>query len=588
VVRKGIKSAYAHLKKQSFVSGALTLAGASIVCRLLGVGLRIPLANIVGNYGMGLYQMVFPLYALLLIVSSAGVPIAISKMVARSVSGQAGERGDTQTTSLHRSAKQAEDQRGVHVCQSRTSSHASPPQILINAIVLLGTIGLVISALFFGLSHLIASLQGNTQIGPVYMAIAPAVFLVCIIGAFRGYFQGLGNMIPTGTSQIVEQIVKVGTGLALAILLLPHGVAWAVFGAILAVTISELIALVVLILIYLIHRKRLVNACRGGNLPPEKQTPSIKPALSIRLMWNILKKSFPITLLASVFPLLLVFDSMVVINMLRSGGASETVATQLYGISSGTVHTLINMPAVLGVAIGMAVIPMVARLLAQKNIDEAQQKFALALKLIFVFGLFFALFYIVFGREMIILLYERAFNGNADHLHIASILLKIEAGMILLMGASQVFTSLLQGASKSYQPLLALAIGGVAKIAFQLVFIRTPMGIFAVSIGNVLMFAIAFSINLFFVWRFFKKQGIPREKRSINWRMVGKLAILATVYVGLLAALVFLLPRGKYWILLGGAVATLTYATLVWLLGIFKKPNALPNNPQKSQPTSAS
>jgi len=429
------------------------------------------------------------------------------------------------------------------------------------------------------------------------MAIAPAVFLVCIIGAFRGYFQGLGNMIPTGASQIVEQVVKVGTGLALAILLLPHGVAWAVFGAILAVTVSELIALIVLIVIYVFHRRKMskqesvrdvcgkATLARAGETTEKRElcshdmgSPVIgrscdshtSRALSLALMWTILKKSFPITLLASVFPLLLVFDSMVVINMLRSGGASETVATQLYGISSGTVHTLINMPAVLGVAIGMAVVPMIARLLAKKELDEAREKFALALKLIFVFGLFFALFYIVFGREMIVLLYARAFEGNAEHLRIASILLKIEAGMILLMGASQVFTSLLQGASKAYQPLLALAVGGVAKVAFQLVFIRTGMGIFAVSIGNVLMFTVAFAINMFFVYRFFKKQGVNREKRKINWTMVGRLALLAVVYVGLLVGMVFLLPRGRFWIVLGGGIATVVYAGLVWVLGIFK------------------
>ena len=77
-----VKKAIGNFKRQNFVTGALTLAGAGILCRVIGIGFRIPFANIVGNYGMGLYQMVFPLYALLLILSSAGIPIAISKMVA--------------------------------------------------------------------------------------------------------------------------------------------------------------------------------------------------------------------------------------------------------------------------------------------------------------------------------------------------------------------------------------------------------------------------------------------------------------------------------------------------------------------------
>jgi len=534
VIKRTAKRITGAIKKQSFVTGAMTLAGAAILCRLIGIGFRIPLVNIVGNYGMGLYQMVFPLYALLLIISSAGIPVAISKMVAR-------HRGDLR----------------------------AGRRILLNALVLLGIIGLILSVLFFVFANHIAALQGNYKIGPIYMAIAPAVFFVCLIGAFRGYFQGQQNMIPTAVSQVVEQTVKVGTGLALAILLLPYGMEWAVFGAIMAVTVSEIIGFVTLLIIYIVHkRKNPAPQTRSvANAEPRAPEPHTGKILSLALMWEITKKSIPITLMASIFPLVLVFDSMIVINMLQRGGHSHAVATQLYGICTGTVHTLINMPAVLGIAIGTAVVPMTARLLKSGDTAEMMQKFRLAVKIIFVIALFFAAFYMVFGRQIITLLYDRAFRDNPEQLRIATTLLKIEAGMILLMGLSQVFTSLQQGAGRARYPLIAMSVGGAVKIVFGLIFIRTAMGIYAVSIGNALMFFVAFCLNLWFTRRFFKHAGVRKTK--INKKMLGKLLILMILYSSGLIGLMLMLPNGKLWILLGGAIAFGFYALLLLCLRIF-------------------
>ncbi|MCL2755548.1 MAG: polysaccharide biosynthesis protein [Firmicutes bacterium] len=523
-----IKKAFGKVKKQGFVTGALTLAAAGILCRIIGIGFRIPFANIVGNYGMGLYQMVFPLYALLLILSSAGIPIAISKMVART---------NTDT----------EDKGKAY----------EPKKILLNAIILLGFIGFIISTAFLIFARQIASLQGNPDVGKIYLVIAPAVFLVCLISAFRGYFQGLGNMIPTAVSQIVEQTVKVGIAITLAILLYPRGVEWAVFGAIAAITLSEIVGLLTLITIFIFHKRK-------QNKPEKTKTNKLKNGISFPLMWEILKKSLPITAMASIFPLILVFDSMVVIKMLEYGGASKHVATQLYGISSGTVHTLINMPAILGIAIGTAVVPMTARLLKQNKTDEVREKFALAVKMIYVIAIFFALFYIVFGREIITLLYERAFKDNPDQLQIATRLLKIESVMILLMGMSQVFTSMLQGAGRAKFPLISLAIGGAVKVAFSLIFIRTGLGIYAVSIGNVLCFAIAFTLNAIFAIKFLK------IKISLRWRTL-KLFALLVLHVGILIVLVYLLPSGKFWIVIGGIIGFIAYATFVFCLRIFQK-----------------
>ena len=520
------------MKKNSFLTGAAILAGAGIFCRLLGLIFRIPLANIVGNFGMGLYQMVFPIYALLLIVSSAGIPIAISKMVAK---------------------------------ESTAGNHDECKRILRASIYLLAVIGLFFAIALFLLSGPIANLQGNEKVQKIYFAIAPSIFIVCIISAFRGYFQGLQNMIPTATSQIIEQVFKVGFGLTLAVILAPISPEWAVFGAITAISISEVFALVFLLIVYMKHKKGQSTADGASPL----QEGRVKKAFAPRkgdagLALNILRQSLPVTAMAAVFPLILVFDSLVVIRLLQAAGESNKAATQLFGISTGTVHTLINMPATLAIAIATAVVPTVSSLLKQKKIEELRTKCALAVKIIVLIALFFMFFYIAFSSRVINLLYESAFKDNQEHFRIATWLLRIEATMIVLMAISAVFAAMMQGASKARYPLIAIAAGGAVKIILQLILIPTSVGIFAVSIGNVVCFAIAGALNTWFALRIFKIKG---NLTRIWWRLI----VLVGVYIALLIVIALVMPDGKWWIVLGGAVAFAVYVALVWVLKIFSR-----------------
>jgi len=499
-------------KKSKFLKGALILAIAGILCRVLGVVFRVPLTNIVGNFGMGLYQMVFPLYALLLIVSSAGVPVAISKMIAR--------------------------------------KDADIKKILVNALILLGAVGIVLSALFIVFSHPIAAMQGNKDVGIIYIAIAPSVFLVCLISAFRGYFQGLQNMIPTAVSQLIEQGIKMAVGISLALVLIKHGVVWAVFGAILAVTVSELIALGYLIITYLVSKK--------------KREVTGKAKFDGKIMKEIIKQSLPITAMASIFPLILVFDSMVIINLLKVAGSNAKEATQLFGIQSGAVHTLINLPAVIGVALATAVVPAISKLLKQDKQKEMRAHAGLAVKLSVLVSIFFVAFYVLFAHKIIDLLYHDAFKNNEEHFKIASDLLRIESAMILLMGISMVFSAMLQAADRSKLPLIALAVGGGAKVIFELIFITTAMGIYAVSISNVLCFGIAAIMNTIFALRTFKLRGK-------FMRVALKVVALAVGYLVVLGVLGNVIPTGRWWLILIGAVGTVFFGFFVFLLKMFDK-----------------
>lgn len=176
------------MKKKGFIFGAVIVALGGFLSKLIGAFYRIPLTNLLGGEGIGLYQLIFPVYCILLDFSSVGVPTALSKLIAE------------------RRAR-GEEEEGTHLLQAS-----------FRLLLLLGVTG---SIALFCFSDLLANAQGNPLAAPSYRALAPAVFFVSAISCFRGYFQGKSRMFPTASSQVIEQVVKLGAGLLFVRLLLP-------------------------------------------------------------------------------------------------------------------------------------------------------------------------------------------------------------------------------------------------------------------------------------------------------------------------------------------------------------------------------
>lgn len=204
-------------KVKSFFKGGAFFAFMCVAAKGIGAIYRIPLTNIMGAEGIGLYQMVFPLYSVLLTVSGGGLPGAISKTVSSFLS-----KNDTEN--------------------ARRTLKA--------ALVFLTALGALGSLLLFVFRNAIASLQGNPAAAIAYVGIAPAVVTVSVISCLRGYFQGKLDMLPSGISQMTEQVVKLAVGLFLCKRLLVYGVEYAAFGALLGVSVSEFVACAVLCIQY--------------------------------------------------------------------------------------------------------------------------------------------------------------------------------------------------------------------------------------------------------------------------------------------------------------------------------------------------
>ena len=337
------------MKKSSLIGGAITLSLGGVITKLIGAVYRIPLTNILGAEGIGIYQMVFPLYTILLTLSSTGVPSGISKLIAEG---------------------------------------NSPEKTLKSALKFFAVIGFILSIIMAILSSFIAKFQGNINARLAYVMIAPSVFLVSLISCFRGYYQGFSNMKPTAFSQILEQIIKLFFGLVICYLF-KNNVVLASAGATLAVTLSELFTLIYLLL----KTKKSINIAEFISSKTD-----IKP---------IIKTVFPMMVATIIMPLTRTVDSFLILNIV---GSYLDTATAVYGLYSGAVESIVSLPVSFCYALAVTSIPIISRL--KKEGSNYYNKIIESVKLTLLCSVFFGVLTYAFSNFAVNVLYSRLSNTD--------------------------------------------------------------------------------------------------------------------------------------------------------------------------------
>ena len=431
-----------QLAKKSIITGALVLGVGAFIAKALGAVYRIPLTNLLGSEGLGLYQMVFPIYTLLLDFSGTGVPSAISKLIAN---------------------------------ESPLNRENKAKQYLLSSLRLLFYFGLIFTILMAVFSKVIASLQGNVNAYLGYVFLAPSIFLVALISCFRGYFQGLMDMKPTAISQIIEQVFKLSLGLVLVSVFLPN-VKYAVAGATLAITFSELIALLYLFL----HYKKNFSTFNISEFNPKK------------LYKPIIKTTIPITLTGIMIPLSHVIDSFVIVNILS---LYTNDATGLYGIFSGACHTIINLPVSICYAIAMVAIPSVA-----SSRCECDKRKNATKSILYTLGISVpaSIVSFLFAPTIIRLL----FGGlTLTEREIAIKLLKILSVNIILLSLAQTTNAVLIGKGRIYVPVFSLLVGTILKTIMNIIVLKNQsISIFGAGISLIACYFLVCLINLIVVF----------------------------------------------------------------------------------------
>lgn len=449
-----------NIKKNNgkIVRGAASLGVGAFIAKLLGALYRVPLTNLIGGFGLGLYQTVFPVYTLLLDFSGAGVPSALSKLIS------------------------ASEKDGV-------SNAYAYLKVSLRLMLIFGLIGSVAMLL---LARPVSFLQGNSDAFLAYLFLAPSVFLVSLISCFRGYFQGLMRMTPTAVSQIIEQVVKLLLGLLFAYLMLPN-IKKAVAGATFAITLSELTSLII---IYLTYKKSV----RSG----EKNF-VFDNALFYPLTKKIIKTTVPITLVGIMIPLSHVIDSFLVVNILS---VYRSDATSLYGLLSGVVCTVINLPVSVCYGISSVAIPAVSGAEGEKEKNRSAAKTLLLTALI---ALPCSIFLSIFAPFTINLLFGSLSTVEKTT---AIKLLTLTSINVLLLSLVQTSNAALIGKGRLYAPLFSLSIGVLVKTALSVALMNIPeLNIYGSAVALIACYFLTCLINLFMIFSFKVKN---ESKRTFN------------------------------------------------------------------------
>ena len=444
-------------KTSSFVKGAAILGAAGLIVKVIGAVFRIPLANIIGPDGMANYQVAYPYYSWLVVISTAGLPAAISRMVSERVS--------------------LGDYRGAH-------------KVFQTALKMLTIIGIVSTIAMLVFSGKLADITGIPSASLSLKMIAPALFFVAMLSAYRGYFQGLQSMTPTAFTQIIEQIVKLGAGLFLAYLWVPKGLEYGAAGALLGVSISEVCALVVIVIIYNVKKKDIKHHRHSSS--------SVKSPSSRSILGNLVVIALPITLAASIMPIVLMLDTVLVTNVLSTidYSAFNPLEPQTsFGVLTGYVNPLVNMPAVLSLALSMSLVPAISEARAKKNAIAVGNRSAMGFKLAVLIGLPCAIGMYLLAEPIVTLLYSHSLI--AEEIAVGSELLRIMSVAVLFLTMLQTMSGILQGAGRQFIPLFSLLIGAVVKVVLSLTLIRMPeLNINGAALSTAACYAIAAILNV--------------------------------------------------------------------------------------------
>lgn len=446
---KNLKS----LKKDKLLTSAFVLAVAGFLCKGIGALYRMPLTAIIGADGLGIYQTVFPVYCLLLTFSSTGVPSGLSKLVAN---GQ--DEG-----------------------------------LLKRSVILLGGLGAVGSLLIFCFSNELARLQGEANAALSYRLLSPSVFIVSVIACVRGSFQGRMDMVPTAVSQIIEQLVKLAVGLALA--RLGRNQAEKAALAAFAVTVSELAALIYLGIKYFRFKQK--HGCLGSG----KTLSTLRKRKENAAYRLIIRAVFPITLSAIALPALRTLDSFLVINLLKTEALSATAA---YGLYSGCVESVISLPVSVCYGVAAAAVPY----LTKKGKREWQR----VLVLTFLLSSFFAVGLYAFSPIAVKILFARL---SESEIALLVRLLRASAVNVILLSMLQTLSATLIAFGKPLVSGGSLAACAPLKAFVLTLALKNPaLGVFACPFSDTACFFVAGLLDLVYI--------IKDEKNSATLISGGK------------------------------------------------------------------
>lgn len=438
--------------RNSIVIQGGVLAVAGLLARVIGLVRRIPLTGIIGDVGNGFYAAAYEVYAIILLLSSYSLPLAVSKLVSARIS-----RGQ----------------------------YKNAQKILKGAFIFaLISGGLACIFVFIFADWLAGSLMMEPRSATALRVLAPALLVVALMGVLRGYFQGTGNMTPTAISQIVEQIVLVVVSLVGASILFgigekngnlmmneSYGAAMGAAGATLGCVAGGLAGLLFLVVLYIFNRRKYLRLAQNDI--------TRKSESYISVMRIILLTILPVLLSSVIYNVSNVIDQSIY-NHYMVGIGEIDLKTFNWGVYSGKYRVLINLPIALANAMCSAIVPSLTASISNSDYVSARQKMATAIKVTMIVSIPSAIGLAVLGKPIV----DMLFSGEVD---LAAKMLLFGSLSVVFYALSTLGNGILQGINKLHIPVINSVISlGVHIGLLYLMLVVFKWGIFSVIIANLI------------------------------------------------------------------------------------------------------
>lgn len=513
-------------KSADFLKQGGILAMASLFVRIIGMVYRIPMSNILGEEGNGIYAVAFEIYDLLLIISSYSLPLALSKIISMQ-----------QANREHRNI-------------GKTLSVA-----LRFAVVSGGGFGLL---LFLGAGLI------ERNIYPEYSGVqiplrvlAPTIFIVALLGVFRGFFQGKRTMIPTAVSQVIEQIINAIVSVAASYFFMKWNIesmqqaAWGAAGGTLGTCLGAASALLLVLFVYWLYRPVQAKL--------ERRDRTFNDVTSRQLLKILLLTILPIILSQTVYNISGLIDYKLFGMISGAQGVDSFAIKSFVGVYSSKYRTLCSVPIAISTAVASSLVPSAVAAFTEKNVRQWKYTIASGIKFNMIVAIPCAVGMAVLGQPIVRMLFA------SSNYVLGGRMLTVGSIAVVFYALSNVTGSALQSIDRMRLPVIHSAISLVLHVGIvAALLLYTNVGVYALIIGNITFPIVVFTLNLIAIKRY-----VPSYRQEIVKTFIAPLAAsfwLALAALATYGGLGFWIGSNTVRTLVAVAVAVLVYFVVFLLL----------------------
>jgi stage V sporulation protein B len=440
------------MAKQSFLKGAFILLLANIIVKSMGFIYQILIVRMISPEGIGIFNMIFPLYITALVLTTAGIPLAVSKYVAE---------------------------------ETALNKRESAERIFGSAVTLLFIFSTIITFFFILIAPtLIKTLYTDSRILPAFLFLLPALLFVSLSSTIKGFFQGLQDMRPTAVTQLIEQIIRISSGFLLIYLLRPYGLTWTAAGLSLAVFLSELAGLIYLVTLY-----------------KNKISRHIFQRPSLTIIKRLLSFSIPISITRITSSVISTIEASLIPHQLKKAGYNLSQATSFYGELSGVAFTILAIPSTLTFSLATTLVPAISEAQSRKQQQLLCQRTSDAIGITIIAGIPCGLILFFWGPIITKLLFNVTQAGE---------ILRLLALGSLFLYLLQTSSGILQGLGYVKTNFLTTTIGGLIRISgIYFLGAHAIFGPSRIALSYVTAYFTVSLLNLFIIKR---KAGISLQQ----------------------------------------------------------------------------